>query len=93
MYFDSKFRSTQYRTCIFLFECIILVKLLTQRKLRIIDQLNYDFQEEDRTMDMQTGNQNYLLPRNENANNQQGSPAKRIIYNDNNLVSIYFIFN
>lgn len=42
---------------------------------------------------MQTGNQNYLLPRNENVNNQQGSPAKRIIYNDNNLVSFYFIFN
>lgn len=47
-----------------------------------------DFQEEDRTMDMQTVHQNYLLPRNENVNNQQGSPAKRIIYNDNNLVGL-----
>jgi hypothetical protein len=40
-------------------------------------------------MDMQTGNQNYLLPRNSNVNNQQASPVKRIIYNDNNLVSYY----
>lgn len=47
-----------------------------------------DFQEEDRTADVQTANQNYLLPRNENLNNQQSSPVKRIIYNDNNLVSL-----
>jgi len=46
-----------------------------------------DFQEEDRAVDVQTANQNYLLPRNENVNNQQSSPVKRIIYNDNNLVS------
>lgn len=38
-------------------------------------------------MNMQSGNQNYLLPRNENVNNQQASSVKRIIYNDNNLVS------
>lgn len=43
-----------------------------------------EFQEEDGTMDMQLGNQNYLLPRNKN--NQQESPGKRIVYNDNNLV-------
>jgi len=48
-----------------------------------------DFQEEDRAVDVQTANQNYLLPRNENVNNQQSPPVKRIIYNDNNLVSIF----
>ncbi|XP_025417508.1 nuclear hormone receptor FTZ-F1 beta isoform X2 [Sipha flava] len=45
-------------------------------------------QDEDRIMDMQTGNQNYLLPRNSNVNNQQASPVKRIIYNDNNLTDV-----
>lgn len=43
-------------------------------------------------MTMQTANQNYLLPRNNNINNQQASPVKRIIYNDNNLVSYYSIY-
>lgn len=38
---------------------------------------------------MPTGNQNYLLPRNENLNNQQESSVKRVVY-DNNLVRIYF---
>lgn len=41
---------------------------------------------------MQTENQNYLLPKNENVNNQQESPVKRIIYNDNNLVSPVDLF-
>lgn len=46
------------------------------------------FQDEDRAMDIQTVNQNYLLPRNENVTIHQESPVKQIIYNDNNLVSL-----
>lgn len=53
-----------------------------------LSECNSFFQEEDRTVDMRTVNQNYLLQQNENLNNQQESPVKRAVYHDSNLVSL-----